>query len=112
MKIRRSGMRWRCPAMALSYSSWPGLTRIRRGLLRPLGGLAEFLQHAVAFQLGEVVDEQHAVEVIDLVLDAGGIKALGVLFMHLAVEIGETHAHPRGALDLLVIFGDRQAAFL
>jgi hypothetical protein len=32
---------------------------------------------------------------IDLVLDAGGEQALGVLLMHLAVEIGEAHAHPR-----------------
>src|SRR6476469_9347890 len=49
---------------------------------------------------------------IYLVLDAGGIEALGVLLMHLAVEIGEAHAHPRRALDLLVIFGDREAALL
>src|SRR3954449_5416140 len=49
---------------------------------------------------------------IDLVLDAGGVEAFGVLLMHLAVEIGVAHPHLRGALDLLVIFGDRQAAFL
>ena len=47
---------------------------------------------------------------VDLVLDAGGVEPLGILLVQLAVEIGEAQAHPRRALDLLVIFGDRQAA--
>src|SRR3954454_22427044 len=77
-----------------------------------LGGLRKFLDHAVALQLRQIVDEQHAVEVVDLVLDAGGEQPLGVLLVYLAVEIGETNTHLRRALDLLVIFGDREAALL
>src|SRR3954464_4194182 len=49
---------------------------------------------------------------VDLVLDAGGVEAFGVLLVHLAVQIHVAHAHLRGTLDLLVIFGDREAAFL
>src|SRR5216684_2851794 len=33
--------------------------------------LGEFLDHAGALELGDVVDEEHAVEMIDLVLQAG-----------------------------------------
>ena len=77
-----------------------------------LGGLGKLLQHAVALQLRQIIHEQHAVEMIDLVLDAGGEQAVGVFLVHLAVEIGEAHAHLRRPLDFLVIFRDRQAAFL
>ena len=41
-----------------------------RRLLR-LGCLGEFLDDAVALELGDVIDEEHAVGVIDLVLQAG-----------------------------------------
>ena len=34
-----------------------------------------------------MVDEQHAVEVVDLVLDAGGEQAVGLVLVQLAVEI-------------------------
>ena len=49
---------------------------------------------------------------VDLVLDAGGIEALGILLMQLAVEIEEPHANRRRPFDLLVIFGDREAGRL
>src|SRR4051812_23536844 len=77
-----------------------------------LGGLRKFLDHAVALQLRQIVDEQHAIEVVDLVLDAGGEQPVGVLLVHLAVEIGKAEADLRRALDLFIIFGDREAAFL
>ncbi len=63
--------------------------------------LVNFLTIAVALELRDVVDEQHAVEVVDLVLDAGGVTGLGVLFVLLAVEIEEFHLHPRRPLDVL-----------
>src|SRR5689334_800159 len=93
--------------------SSPGMTtEMKQSLHRALGGLGKLLVHAVALQLRKIVDEQHAVEMIDLVLDAGGIEALSVLLMQLAVEIQEAHTHLRRPLDLLIIFGDRKAAFL
>ena len=52
-----------------------------------LGGFLEFLDHPVALELGDVVDEQNAVEMIDLVLQNGGEQALGqdLAFLPLAV---------------------------
>ena len=55
-------------------------------LLRALGSLGELLLHAVALELRQIVDEQHAVEMVDLMLDAGGVEVFGVLFMQLAVN--------------------------
>src|SRR5262245_8245922 len=116
-----------------SLSSLPGLTRqsinrvdssLRwmRGssprmtsnflLLGPLRRLGEFLDDAVALELGQVIDEQHAVEVVDLVLQAGGEQPVRLDLMRLAVEIREANLHERRPLDLLVQFGNRQAAFL
>src|SRR3954470_16631927 len=90
----------------------PAMTAESANYSAALGGLRKFLDHAVALQLRQIVHEQHAVEVVDLVLDAGGEQPFGVLLVHLAVEIGEADAHPRRALDFLVIFGDREAALL
>ena len=49
--------------------------------------LGEFLDDAVALELGHMVDEQHAVDVVDLVLQAGRQQALGLDLVRLAVEI-------------------------
>src|SRR5438105_4219173 len=68
--------------------SSPAMTRLRsrqRLLRRALGGLLEFLENAVALQLRQIVHEQHAVEVVDLVLDAGGIEPIRILLVQLAV---------------------------
>src|SRR3974390_973599 len=51
-----------------------------------LGRLPEFPYHNVALELGDIVDEQHAVSMIDLVLQAGGEQALGFNLMLLAVQ--------------------------
>ena len=77
-----------------------------------LGHLGEFLGHPVALELGDVVDEQHAVEMVDLVLQHRRQQTLGEDLLLLAVAIDETRAHARRPFDLFVIFGDRQAAFL
>ena len=60
-------------------------------------GLGEFLHHAVALQPREVIDEQHAVEMVDLVLEADGEQAVGLQFLRLAVAIEVAHAHRPGA---------------
>ena len=77
-----------------------------------LGQLLELPHHHVALQLGNVVDEQHAVEVVDLVLQAGREQAVGLELLRLAVRDRDSRPSPRRALDLGVIVGDRQAAFL
>ena len=79
-------------------------------LLRPPRRFGELLDDAIALEFGNVVDEQHPVEVIDLVLDAGGEQALGILFMQVAVEIELFDFHPCRPFDVLVDIRDRQAA--
>src|SRR3954468_23503663 len=61
-------------------------------LLRPrefalLERLGEFLDDAIALELGNVVDKQHAVEMIDLMLDAGGEQTMRLDLVDVAVEI-------------------------
>src|ERR1700677_5266488 len=77
-----------------------------------LGRFLEFLDHPVALELGDVVDEENAIEMVDLMLQNGGEQALGqnLAFLPLAVE--GAGAHGRGTLDLGVIFGDRETALL
>src|SRR5689334_13494412 len=79
---------------------------------RALGRLGEFLDHALAFEPRDVIDEQHAVEMIDLMLQAGGKEParLHLLLSALKVEILDPHL--RRPLDLLVELRDREAAFL
>src|SRR6476659_285165 len=77
-----------------------------------LGRLGELLDHPVALQLRQVVDEQHAVELVDLVLDAGREQSAGLDLLLLAVEVAELHAHPVRPLDLGVVVLDRQAALV
>src|SRR5687767_567807 len=68
----------------------------------------EFPHYQVAFQLREVIDEQNPVQVVDLVLDADGQKAIGFLFLRLAVVIDIAEPHARRPLHLRIIIGDRQ----
>ncbi len=49
---------------------------------------------------------------VDLVLDADGKDSVGVDFPLLVVAVEELRPHPVGTLDVLVIFRDRQTAFL
>ncbi|MCY1300251.1 hypothetical protein D9M70_498120 [compost metagenome] len=59
-----------------------------------------------------MIDEQHAVQVIDLMLQAGGEQAIGLDHLFLAVTVEMLDGDRRGALDLGVKVWDRQAAFL
>src|SRR5262245_41019086 len=103
MKTRRSGIR-------PSFDA--GDRRLRVLFLGPLRRLGELLRDAVALELGDAVDEELAVEVVHLVLDAGGVEALGLLLVQLPVEIEIFDPHLGGALDVLVHVGDRQTSFL
>src|SRR5437868_14852792 len=95
--------------------SGPAMTRrdlrLEPLLRRALGCLGKFLLHTIALQLRQIVDEQHAIEMIDLVLDAGREQALGVSFMHLAVEIGKSHPSPPLPSHFLILLRALQAGF-
>src|ERR1700751_1814571 len=78
----------------------------------PLRRLGEFLEHAVALELGQVIDEQNAVQVIDFVLQAGGEEPIGLDLARLSLTIEISHLHLRRTLDVAVIFRDRQAPLL
>ena len=94
MKIRRSGIRQ-------SFDAAGSL----RVLLGPLRRLGEFLHDAVALELGDMVDEQHAVEMVDLVLDAGGEQAVGLGQVRLAVEVEILEPYLGGPLHVLMHLG-------
>src|SRR6185437_4630341 len=84
---------------------------LRGGHARPLG-LADGLHRELALLLVEPVDEQDAVEVIRLVLDAAG-EELGALErdrVAVHVEAGRDHPGRAGGGELQA--GQRQAAFV
>src|ERR1041384_742755 len=86
--------------------------RFPRLLRLPLRRLGEFLDHAVALELGDVVDEKHAVGVIDLVLQHGREQTVRRDLLLVAGEIHEADFHFARPLHLLVVLRDREAAFL
>jgi len=59
-----------------------------------------------------MVDEQHAVEMVDLMLETGRQQAVQFLLMRRAVTVEPFGTAPRRALDLGILLGDRQAAFI
>ena len=68
----------------------------------------------LALQAREMVDEQHAFEMIDLVLHdrwRAGPPPRSHAVLPSTIHIADL-APRRGTLDLLVIFGDREAAFV
>src|SRR5205807_1295171 len=79
---------------------------------RELLRLGEFLDNPVALELREVVDEQHAVQMIDLVLDASGKDAGTVHLLALAGTIEETDSYLLRTSHHVEEFGDGKAAFL
>ena len=81
---------------------------------RTIAGCAPFdlARDHVALELRDMVDEQHAVQMVDFVLDALAQQILGfqLLFFALLIEIGQADAlRPR---DIGILVGDRQAAFV
>src|SRR5690349_8154007 len=83
-------------------------SRGARGALLAL--LVELLANALALEIGQVVDEQLAVEMIHLVLDAHGEDVLVVALEARAAAILEAHAHLGGALHLIEDPRHRQTA--
>src|SRR6476659_3161930 len=57
-----------------------------------------------------MVDEQHTVDMVDLMLQAGGEQPLCLDLLRLQVEIEKFHFDGLRPLDLLVVFRDRQTA--
>src|SRR5690606_1997103 len=74
--------------------------------------LGELLDDAVALELRDMVDEEDAVQVIDLVLDAGGKQPGAVKLLLLSIAIEEPHPALRWPFHLFVHLGYRQAALL
>src|SRR5271165_3619077 len=115
---RRHAARWRqsfgqssrIPSVAPNPSE--AVSQHVRAFAGALGCLLELLDHPVALELRDVVDEQDAVKVVDLVLEHGREQPLGQHLALLAVAVEGADANGGGALDLGVIFGDRQAALL
>ena len=66
----------------------------------------------VALQRRQVIDEQHAVEMVDLVLQAGGEQAVGLDLAPRAGLVQVAHLDPRRPRHVGVLAGQRQAAFL
>src|SRR5215469_11531372 len=54
-------------------------------------GLAELAQDDAALQRRNVIDEQHAIEMVDFVLDAGGEQALGFELANLVLRVEIAH---------------------
>ena len=66
-----------CRAAAASWARGPGVdARLARGRFQTLG-LLQLAQRHRALELGEVIDEQHAFEMVHLVLQAGGEQPVG-----------------------------------
>src|SRR6185503_10754282 len=101
--------------VALARAASESLARPRRGPVTRgarLAFLLQLLANALALEVGEVVDEQLALDVIHLVLHAHGQRSLVVALEHLAVAILSAHADLGGALHLVVNAGNGQAALL
>ena len=59
-----------------------------------------------------MVDEQHPVEMVDLMLQADRQQPVDLAVLDLAVGVPPARAHPIGAQHLGILLGDRQAALL
>src|SRR6056297_4224026 len=89
-----------------------GSNRLVRGLALLLARLLDsFFDHS-ALQRRQVVDEYLAVQMVDFVLDAYRQQPVGIEFHRVAVAIQTLDADILGTLDLGILAGNRQAAFL
>src|SRR5262245_5704114 len=86
---------------------------LRVGLDLLLAKLLHALAHVhAALEPADAVDEEDAVEVVDLVLEAHRLEPLGLDLERVAVEIGRAQAHALGALDVGLEVRNREAAFV
>src|SRR6185437_12073054 len=103
-RMQREGARSSNDAAALSGGGSPG-----RALLALL---LELLADALTLEAREIVDEELAVDVVHLVLNADGEQLLAVTLEDVAVAVLGAHPDLRGALDLIEVSGHREAPFL
>jgi len=73
--------------------------------------LAQSGQDAITLQLGQVFDENLALEVIHLVLDANGDQTIGFDLERLAVSVESAYPYPFGSLNFIVDSGDGETTF-
>src|SRR5215472_12176570 len=81
----------------------------------PLSGflqLANAPLHEVALQGAQVVDEEHTVQMIDLVLHRARQQIVALGLEEFAVHVLRAHLHARRALDLFADLRKAEAAFL
>src|SRR5712691_141685 len=83
-----------------------------RGTLLGEAVLLDLLLDAVARHGGEMVDEEHAVQVIHLVLDDTREKTLGFEVYGFAVLVRGLDGHPLAALDVPEDAGQRETPLL
>src|ERR1035438_1529036 len=74
--------------------------------------LANLAQIEVALQCAHAKDEQHAVEVVNLMLDAAREQLFAIHLEPLALLVLGADADLGGAYDLLADVGEAEAAFL
>src|SRR5438128_268302 len=75
-------------------------------------GLRQLPKDHAALQRRDVIDEQHAVEMVHLVLDAGGEEALRLYLADLVLVVEIAQPDRRRPLDLGVMLRQRQAALV
>src|SRR5262245_24965703 len=103
-----------CSSVGTAKSGVPMKTSFMssHGLPRRLCRLGELLDHAIALEARDAIDEQHAVQMIDLVLDAGGHQPLAVALPELALAVEVTDAYRLGPRHHLEHLGDAEASLL
>ena len=74
--------------------------------------LVVFADQQIAPQPGQVIDKQHAVQVIDLMLDHGGLQIGEVPLLLAPIDIHIADTHQRGPLHLGVHLRNGEAAFV
>ncbi len=77
-----------------------------------LGVLSEFPHDTVALQPGKMIDEQDAIQMVDLMLEASRQNVVRLDLLRAAIAIEVTGAHAGRPLDILENVWDRQAALL
>ena len=88
---------------------WRAIATSRLSRRRELLLFLEFLNDAFALQPGQMVDEQDAVQMIHLMLDAHGEQAFRLLYFLIAVVIKILNATGERALYFLKKLRDRQS---